>query len=115
MKKLIMMSMFALGTITAFASNDYFKNQYAEKLENTATFELEFKRRHVVKEISTDSNGGIVENIIYDETYCGTPTFHGRLGFIIDEMYILNNTSGNTRLYNVYDVSGRCPGGGVGA
>ena len=33
MKKLIMLSVFALGTITASASNDLFRNYYAEKVE----------------------------------------------------------------------------------
>lgn len=35
MKKLIMLSVFALGTITASASNDLFKNHYADKAEQT--------------------------------------------------------------------------------
>ena len=33
MKKLIMLSIFALGTITASANNDLFRNRYAEKAD----------------------------------------------------------------------------------
>ena len=101
MKKLIMLSIFALGTITASAGNDYFKNQYVQNLNDDPVFEIKYNKRHYVRQINIDANGGISETIIYDVTFCGTAEHHSYFGFITDEYYILNNTSGMPRFYNV--------------
>jgi len=47
MKKLIMLSIFALGTITASASNDLFKNHYAEKTDQIQPVTMRYN--YVVK------------------------------------------------------------------
>ncbi len=107
MKKLIMLSFLALGTLTTSASNNAFKNYYSDKSENPLPFEFEVKKRHVVRQVNLDANGGIYETILVDETLCLTPTGHSRYGFIINEMYIITNPSGFLRIYNVYDL-GRC-------
>jgi len=103
MKKLIMLSVFALGTITANASNDLFKNYYAEKADQGPILQIKYQKRHLVRQINLNSSGGMYETIVLDHTFCGTLTHHSRYGFIADEMYILNNTSGMPRFYNVHD------------
>ena len=103
MKKLIMMSVFALGTLTASAGNDYFKNQFVQNLNDGPGIEIKYNKRHYVRQINIDANGGISETIIYDQTFCSTAQHHSNSGFIIKEYYILNNTSGMPRFYNVED------------
>lgn len=104
MKKLIMMFVFALGTISASASNDLFKNHYQKNVNEDPIILLEFSRRHYVRQVNLDSNGGIYETIIYDVTLCGDNTSHSYHAFITNEYYILNNKSGMPRFYNVQDI-----------
>lgn len=58
MKKLIMLSIFALGTITASASNDLFKNYYAEKTDQIQPVVMRYNYqvivyKHIAPNLST--------------------------------------------------------------
>lgn len=71
MKKIIMLSAFVLGTITASASNDLFKNYYAEKTNEQLPFEKNqnFKIR-VWRNLS-----GFTWTLVYDQVHtCITNT-----------------------------------------
>jgi len=90
MKKLIMMTVLALGSTISFASNEQkaiLKNDYDEM-----GIEI-LSRYHVVV---TELNLDLTTTTLLDEvTSCMTKTDFGRYMFVVNETYIISNPNGH--------------------
>ena len=87
MKKLIMLSVFALGTITASASNDLFKNYFEAPQQQVL-----WKYHIYITQINTDFTSSVLLDTV---TECMTEQSFSYTMFVIHEQYVLNSPNPN--------------------